>query len=66
MKERLYTIGEIFRGKLLRNFKGTAYTDKSTILRIVQKMKFSRVRTQFGMGYAVPKKEIDRHNNRSL
>lgn len=65
MKERLYTVGEIYRQKLLRKHDGTPYADKATILRIVQRMKHSKVRTPYGMGYGVTLAEIHRHNDRA-
>lgn len=61
-KERLYTIGEIFRQKLLLNHDGVPYTDKSTISRIVRGMQATRVPTAWGQGYAVPLSAIHRHN----
>lgn len=61
--ERMYTIGEIFRQKLLLNYRGES-ADKPTISRIVRGMRHARVSTVYGQGYAVPLSAIEEHNTK--
>jgi len=59
---KTYTIGEILRLGLLKNHKGEPYKDKASILRLVKDSK--KVKTPWGMGYAVTESEIKTLNNR--
>lgn len=63
---KYYTCGEILRGKLLKNFRGNPYGDKSAILRVVNGLKYRIIRTPWGPAKAVPMSEIKRHNENSL
>lgn len=62
--ENTYTIGDILRKGLLKNHKGEAYKHKATVLKIVQLLKHEKIKTPFGVGYAVPQSEIDKHNKK--
>ena len=57
-----YTVGQIFRLKLLKNRDGQPYKDKATISKITSKMYRISIKTRWGKGYSIPKSEIDRHN----
>ena len=57
-----FTVGQIIRLGLLKNHKGEPYTQKATILKLLQGSK--RVQTPWGMGYAVTQAEIDALNAR--
>lgn len=59
---KTYTIGEIVRLGLLKNHSGLPYKHKATVLKIVQGLKYKKVKTVFGEGYAVTQREIDRFN----
>lgn len=61
--ERMYTIGQIFRQKLLLNHRGQP-ADKPTVSRLVRGMSHARVPTIYGQGYAVPRSAIDAHNQK--
>ncbi len=64
MKERLYSIGEIFRGKMLLDSRGQPYAgDKSQIAKVVRKMRYTVVDTPWGPSKAVPMSEIKKHND---
>lgn len=60
----MYTVGDIARKGLLLNHKGEPYRDKSTIARIVRGMKPKKVKTAWGIGYAVTDAQIAKHNAR--
>lgn len=64
MRGRTYTIGEITRLGLLLNHNGKPYKDKATVLRIVKTLPHERIKTPFGMGYAVKKRVIADFNKR--
>lgn len=59
---KTFTIGEIVRLGLLKNHKGEPYKNKITVSRLVSKAK--KVKTPFGMGYAVSEQEIAKLNER--
>ena len=61
-----YTIGEVFRLGLLKNWKGEPYKDKASISRIVSKMKFETKKTAWGMARVVSEKEIHKMNKARL
>jgi hypothetical protein len=59
-----FTVGDIFRLKLLKNHSGEPYKDKATISRIVKnQMKAERKLTPWGMGWSVHGSDITRWNN---
>jgi hypothetical protein len=59
-----FTVGDIFRLKLLKNHSGEPYKDKATIARIVKnELKAERKLTPWGMGWNVHGSEITRWNN---
>lgn len=64
-KERWYTIGEIFRLGLLKNFDGEPYKHKATISRYVSTMKWRERVTRFGQAKEVSEKEIARFNKKT-
>ncbi len=57
-----FTIGEIFRMKLLKNHLGKAYTSKATISRIVAKLAYKEVKTAWGMSKTLSVGEIKKWN----
>lgn len=61
---KYYTIGEIFRLKLLLNHKGEPYTAKATISKIVNQMVWRPRKSPFGIAKEVSEKEIQKHNNK--
>lgn len=63
-KEKVYTIGEIFRGKMLINFSGRAYGDKSQVAKAVKRLAYRIIETPHGPAKVVPMSEIKRHNAR--
>ena len=59
-----YTIGEIFRLGLLKNFDGEPYKHKATISRYVNGMKYRIRKTRWGDAKEVSEKEIKKFNDR--
>ena len=60
-----YTVGEVARLGLLKSHLGKPYKDKATVLRILQSVAgIKRVKTPFGLGYAVTDHQIDVLNSR--
>lgn len=57
-----YTLGEIFRLGLLLNHKGEPYRHKASALKAVLKLKHTKVKTPWGIGYSVSEKELSTHN----
>lgn len=62
MTEKIYTIGEIFRGKMLKNFRGKPYGDKSQVAKAVRALRYRIIETPWGPSKALPISEIQRHN----
>lgn len=62
-QEKHYTVGEIFRNKLLLNKDGEPYKNKSAVALIVRGMKCKVINTAHGKGKSVPLSEIEKHNN---
>lgn len=60
---KTYTTGQIYRLGLLKNHEGKPYKHKATVLNLVRRLKHTRVKTRFGMGYAVSEGEITKHND---
>jgi hypothetical protein len=61
----MHTVGDIARKGLLLNHKGEPYRDKSTIARIIRtEMKAKKIKTPWGVGYAVTDAQIERYNAR--
>lgn len=63
MKET-YTLGQIIRLGLLKNHMGKPYKHKATILPIILRLPHTKIKTIWGVGYAVSKEEIDKFNTR--
>lgn len=61
---KYYTIGEVFRLGLLKNFDGTPYKHKATISRIVSKMKLTEKKTAFGIAKTISEDQIKELNGR--
>lgn len=59
---QLYTIGEIFRGKLLLSHLGTPYTSKAAILHIANKLGTVDKTTPWGMARCLSDQQIETHN----
>jgi len=61
---KYYTIGEIYRLGLLKNFDGKPYKHKATISRYVNQMNFRIKKTRWGEAKEVSEKEIRKFNKR--
>lgn len=61
---KYYTIGEVFRGKMLLNHKGEPYKDKATVSKIVAHFKWRPAKSAFGIAKEVPMSEIEKHNRK--
>lgn len=61
---KYYTIGEIFRLGLLKNFDGEPYKHKASISRYVSRMNWRTRKTRWGDAKEVSEKEIGRFNAR--
>lgn len=62
---KLYTVGELFRGKMLLSKYGTPYTDKSMVAKAVRKLKFVETTTIGGQPTkCLPMSEIRKHNKK--
>lgn len=59
---RTYTLGEIVRLGLLKNYKGKPYKHKASINRLLKGAK--KIKTPHGPGYAITQSEIDKLNKR--
>lgn len=62
MQHKLYTIGEIFRGKMLLNLRGKPYGDKSQVAKVVRTLEYRIIKTPWGPAKALPLSEIKKHN----
>lgn len=60
-----YTIGQIYKLGLLKNYRGEPYKDKATISRAVAKMKWTSKKTPWGLSKIVGKDQIDAWNARN-
>lgn len=65
MKTHLYSVGEIFRGKLLKNIHGVPYGNKSQVSKAVNRLQFKVIDTPWGPGKAVTMAQINKHNAKS-
>lgn len=61
---KTYTIGEIYRLKLLKNHKGEPYKDKATVSKILSKYPHRVIQTAFGPGKIFTQETIDFLNKR--
>lgn len=61
---KTYTIGEIYRLKLLKNHKGEPYADKPTISKILNNYPHKVTQTAFGPAKMFSQATIDKLNNR--
>jgi hypothetical protein len=59
-----YTIGEIFRGKMLLNNKGEPYKDQASISNILKGQPYETKKTPWGDAKVFSLKTIDELNNR--
>ena len=57
-----YTIGEIFRLGLLKNFDGKPYKHKATISKIVNQMTTKSKQTRWGIAKTLSEKQIKEYN----
>jgi len=62
MEEKFYTVGDIFRNGLLKDFKGEPYKNKVSIARIVNTQTYKTIRTPWGLAKCLTKKQIDKIN----
>jgi len=65
MKEKLYSIGEVFRLGLLINSKGVSYKHKATISKIINSMSYEIQNTPFGPSKAISERQIAEHNSKT-
>ena len=59
-----YTIGQIYKLGLLKNYQGEPYKDKATVSRVVRGLNWSERTTPWGKGKVISEKEIATWNNR--
>jgi len=57
-----YTIGEIFRGEMLKTHEGKPYSDKATVSRVVSGWKFKEKKTAWGVAKTFSDSQIEKHN----
>lgn len=62
MKQKYYSIGEVFRLGLLKNHEGQPYKHKATISKVVSSLKFRQRKTAWGPSKEVSMAEIERYN----
>lgn len=62
--DEYFTIGQIFRRGLLKNAEGKPYSNKGTISKIVNSMKYKWFETPYGKAKCLTKKQITIHNNK--
>lgn len=60
---KYYTIGQIFKLGLLKNYKGEPYKQKATISRIVSTLPHIKRPTPFGVSKVVSEKVIAKYND---
>ena len=61
-EEKLYTVGDIFRLGLLKDFKGQPYKQKVSVARLVNGQAYKTVRTPWGLAKCLNQKQIDKIN----
>jgi len=59
-----YSIGEIFRLGLLKNFDGVPYKHKATVSKIVARLPYKEEKTRWGVSKTLSEKHIEEYNNR--
>lgn len=59
---KLYTIGEIFRQGLLKNFSGKPYADKASVSKIVHRLSPETKETPWGTAKCLTLKQINFFN----
>jgi len=59
-----YTIGQIYRLGLLKNFEGRPYKHKATVSQVVNKLKFKIIKTQWGLAKVITEKQIREYNKK--
>ena len=55
-----YTLGEVFRLGLLKNYKGEPYKHKATISRLLRGAKYEIVETPWGQAKVFTEEEIQK------
>ena len=64
MSMKYYTIGEIFRLKLLKNFNGIPYKHKSSISNALKGLKYKERKTAHGIAKTFSEKQIEEYNRK--
>ncbi len=64
MTLKLYTIGQIYRQKLLLNSKGKPYGSTAAVLTVIRLLPHQKVQTPYGIGYGVTLSTIEAHNKK--
>lgn len=59
---KIYTIGEIYRLGLLKNFDGEPYKHKATVSKIVKSLPYREVKTRWGISKMLSEKYIKEYN----
>ena len=62
---KTYTIGEIYKQGLLKNWKGESYKDKASVSKVVNRMKFKIKKTPFGEAKTITEKQIEDYNRQN-
>jgi len=60
-----FTIGEVFRLGLLKDFSGKPYKHKATISNIVKRLKWKERKTPWGVAKTISEKQIEEWNKHS-
>lgn len=63
---KLFTMGEIFRLGLLKNYKGEPYASKASLVRIIAKLNPIKKQTPWGVANCLTQEQIDSFNRSHL
>ena len=61
---KYHTIGDIFRGEMLRNFEGEPLKHKASVANVVNRLDYKVIMTKWGEAKALTQEQIDAYNNR--
>jgi len=61
---KYYTIGQIHKLGLLKNFEGEPLKHKASVANVVNRLDYKTIMTKWGEGKALSDKQIDDYNNR--
>ena len=61
---KYYTIGELFKLKLLKNHLGNPYTSKAAVSKIINSTEYRELKTAWGMAKVITDEQLKEINNR--